>query len=136
MTHKRRHGVAIVDTDEGILVVSGRNKLFILPGGGAGREESREKAALRELREETGLVAKSWQLLFEHVGSKHRSYKGGYFRNYSKVFLIREYKEQAKPRNETKHVAYYRPESNIRISYNTKLIIDRYIEWKNRGLPG
>lgn len=50
MTHKRRHGLAIVDTDEGILVFLGRNKLFILPGGGAGREESREKAALRELR--------------------------------------------------------------------------------------
>ena len=134
MTYKRRHGVAIVDAEEGILVVSGRSKLFLLPGGGARKGESRERAAIRELKEETGLVAYSCEFLFQHVGSKHRSYKGGYFRNYSKVFLIKAI-GKARPRNETKHIAYYRPESKTKISYNTKLIIDKYLNWKNTHCP-
>jgi 8-oxo-dGTP diphosphatase len=130
MTYKRRHGAAIVDTEEGILVVSGRSKLFLLPGGGARKGESREKATIRELREETGLVADSCEFLFEHVGSKHKSYKGGYFRNHSKVFLIKAL-GKARPRHEVKYVAYYKPESTIKISYNTKLMIDKYLNWKN-----
>jgi hypothetical protein len=51
----RRRGTAIVDTKQGILVTAGRNKVFLLPGGGANQNESRTQAALRELREETGL---------------------------------------------------------------------------------
>jgi len=134
MTHKRRHGAAIVDTEEGILVVSGRSRLFLLPGGGARKGESRERAAIRELREETGLVAHSCEFLFQHVGSKHRSYKGGSFRNYSKVFLIKAI-GKARPRKETKHIAYYKPECNIKVSYNTKLMIDKYLNWKNSHCP-
>jgi len=80
MTYKRRQGLAIVDTKEGILVVSGKKRIFILPGGGAGKGESRKRATIRELREETGLIAYSCKFLFYHRGSKHRSYKGGHFR--------------------------------------------------------
>ncbi len=134
MTHKRRHGVAIVDMEEGIVVVSGRRRLFLLPGGGARKGESRERAAIRELKEETGLVAYSCEFLFQHVGSKHRSYRGGYFRNYSKVFLIKAI-GKARPRNETKHIAYYRPECDIKIYYNTKLMIDKYLNWKTSHCP-
>jgi 8-oxo-dGTP diphosphatase len=130
MTHRRRHGVAIVDTEEGILVVSVRSRLFLLPGGGAHNGESREKAAIRELKEETDLMASSCEFLFQHIGSKHRSYKGGYFRNYSKVFLVKA-TGNARPRNEIKHIAYYRPDCDIKISYNSKLIIDKYLNWKN-----
>ena len=64
MTYKRRQGLAIVDTKEGILVVSGRKKNFILPGGGASKGESREGAAIRELKEETGLIAYSCEFPF------------------------------------------------------------------------
>ena len=46
MTGTRRKGAAIVDTKEGILVVAGRSKRYILPGGGANNGESRKKAAI------------------------------------------------------------------------------------------
>ena len=49
MVKIRRKGVAIVHTNKGILVVSGRRKIFMLPGGGADRGESRRKATIREL---------------------------------------------------------------------------------------
>ena len=133
MTYHRRHGIAIVDARKGILVVAGRGKQFILPGGGANRGESRRDAAIRELREETGLKAYSCKFLFSHVGSKHRSYKGGYFRNYSKVFLIKA-KGKPRPKHEVKYIDYYKPNrKDIRLSYNTKLIIDKYFQHKKEN---
>jgi 8-oxo-dGTP diphosphatase len=129
MTYHRKHGMAIVDTSKGILVVSGRSKLFILPGGATNKGESRKSAAIRELREETGLKVDSCKFLFYHKGSKHRSYRGGHFRNQSKVFLIKT-KGHARPRHEVKHIAYYNSRGNIRISHNTKLIIEKYLEMK------
>ena len=58
MIRLRRKGVAIVDTDKGILLVAGRSKKFMLPGDGAKGWESRKKATIRELYEETGLKTK------------------------------------------------------------------------------
>jgi 8-oxo-dGTP pyrophosphatase MutT (NUDIX family) len=67
MNHKkgRRRGTAIVETECGILLVEDTKGMILLPGGQANRTESRFEAAIRELREETGLVAVCALRLFD-----------------------------------------------------------------------
>ncbi|MDE1871198.1 MAG: NUDIX domain-containing protein [Candidatus Micrarchaeota archaeon] len=129
MVRKRRRGAAIVDTSKGILVVSGRKRLFILPGGGARKGESRRKAAMRELREETGLKPISSHYLFRYVGYVHKAHGGGYFQDHNKVFLVKVV-GKARPRHEVRHIEYYREGSEIRISRVTEKIINRYYQIK------
>jgi 8-oxo-dGTP pyrophosphatase MutT (NUDIX family) len=64
---KNRRGTAIVETDQGILLVETKNRMILLPGGGAKKRESRFEAAIRELREETGVLAFCALSLFEHI---------------------------------------------------------------------
>jgi 8-oxo-dGTP diphosphatase len=132
MVFKRRKGVALVDTPKGILVVSDRKKIFSLPGGGANKGESREKATIRELYEETGLKTQKVIYLFSYKGHKWKTHKGKIIINYAKVFLIKT-KGIAKPRHEIKHISYYHPNSRIRISGRTKSIINSYLEIKQNG---
>ena len=64
MVYNRRRGTAIVEFPEGILVVSQGSEYFMLPGGGANKGESRRKAAIRELKEETGLKSLEQNICF------------------------------------------------------------------------
>jgi 8-oxo-dGTP diphosphatase len=111
---KRRRGTAIVDTPDGILVVSHDNRTFYLPGGGAEEGESRRDAAIRELQEETGLEAKDCVFLFEYPAQN----------NDHKVFLI-ETTGCAEPTNEIKYVDYF-DGSNLKVSSITWEIIELY----------
>ena len=129
MVRKRRRGAAIVDTPKGILLVSGKRKLFILPGGEANRGESRRRAAIRELSEETGLHSISARYLFKCVGPVHKSYSGGHFQDHNKVFLIKA-TGKARPRHEIRHIDYYKSGSKLRVSSTTKKIIDKYLNTK------
>ena len=127
MSKIRRKGAAIVDMPKGILVVAGRSKKFILPGGGASRWESRKRAAIRELYEETGLKTKSIRYLFSYVGHKFHSPSGKPFRNHAKVFLIKSY-GKASPRHEIKHIAFWKPNSKIHITQGTMIVIEKYLK--------
>ena len=129
MVIRRRKGIAIVETSKGVLVVGGSDKKFMLPGGGADRWESRKKAAIRELYEETGLHTKKIKYLFRDVGGKWRNYKGQVMRNYTKVFLI-EAEGRARPRSEVKYIDYWKPKSKIKIILGTSRIIRKYLKYK------
>lgn len=61
----------------GILVVAGRSKRFMLPGGGANRGETRENAAKRKLE----------HLLFQKRSKKTRLTLTNY--DYATIFLIK-----------------------------------------------
>jgi 8-oxo-dGTP pyrophosphatase MutT (NUDIX family) len=72
MVRKRRRGTAIVDTPNGILVVSKDGRTFLTPGGRRPTPRERQDAAIRELMEETGLKVVDIAFLFEFTGRIHR----------------------------------------------------------------
>ncbi len=119
----RRRGTAIIDTSKGILVVSGKRKLFILPGGGAERGESRTSAVAREVKEETGLKVTDVKYLFTHHDAPDRK-----IRNLHKIFLVKTEGHVRPDGHEVKHVAYWKPGSEVNISNTTKLLIQKYID--------
>jgi len=129
---KRRRGTALVETEQGILVTAGRGGVFLLPGGGANRGESRTKAAMRELREETGLKPYYAKYLFRHRGRVSKSHGHGYFQDHHTVCLIKAH-GTPRPRHEIKYVAFYKPGSGVRISGVTREIIEKYYSYKKRG---
>jgi len=129
---KRRRGTAIVEKEEGILVTAGRDKVFLLPGGKANRGESRIEAAMRELREETGLKPYYAKYLFRHRGRVSKSHGHGYFQDHHTVCLIKAH-DTPSPRHEIKHVAFYKPGAGVCISGITNEIIEKYYNYKKRS---
>ncbi len=127
MIRVRRKGIAIVHTSKGILMVAGRRKLFSLPGGGANKGESRKMAAIRELKEETGLKTKNVKYLFSYFGNKWLTYSGKLVKNHTKVFLITT-EGIARPEHEIKHIAFWKSGSKLRISKGTERVIHKYLE--------
>jgi 8-oxo-dGTP diphosphatase len=129
---RRRRGTAIVENKKGILIAAGSDGVFLLPGGKANRHETRTQAAMRELKEETGLEPKHAKYLFHHRGRVHKSYGHGYFRDHHTVCLIKA-SGMPNPRHEIKYIDYYRPGSGIHISGETREIIERYYAYKRAG---
>lgn len=109
----RRRGTAIVETEHGIIVVTHDNRQYLLPGDSPKRGELQIQTAIRELREETGLKAYDVRYLFTHMAAK--------------VFLIKA-EGDPEPRNEIKKIDYYQKGSQIKVSNNTRQIIEKYWE--------
>jgi 8-oxo-dGTP pyrophosphatase MutT (NUDIX family) len=116
---KRRRGTAILETEKGILLTAMSSRTFLLPGGGAKKGESRFRAAIRELEEETGLMANYAKIIFRHESHSHLH----------TVVLVKA-KGTPKPKHEVKHIDYFKPGKKISISKGTKDIIKKYYEWK------
>ena len=130
MVRTRRRGTAIVDTPNGILVVSLDGINFTLPGGGAKPDESRRDAAIRELMEETGMKAVALTHLFEFMGGLHVGPRGGKFRNAHEVFLVTA-TGTPKPGQEVKKVAYF-DGSGPSLTPSATKIIGKYLTAKGR----
>jgi len=131
MVYRRRRGTAIVETPNGILVVSLDGSNFTLPGGGAHRDESRREAAIRELMEETRMKAVSLTPLFEFLGGVHKGPRGGTFRNAHKVFLVAA-TGTPEPGQEVKRVAYF-DGSGPSLTPSAEEIIEKYRSAKSTG---
>jgi 8-oxo-dGTP diphosphatase len=129
----RRRGTAIVETGKGILLTAGRHGVFILPGGGAKRGESRFVAALRELTEETGLLPYSAEIIFKYLGKIRPTMSGKHkFQDHHTVCVV---KASGKPKpggGDAKRISYYYSGCDIQISTTTQEIINRYFEWKQK----
>jgi ADP-ribose pyrophosphatase YjhB (NUDIX family) len=130
LVYTRRRGTALVETPAGILLVSEDGERFSLPGGAANRNEMRIQAAIRELREETGLRAVSVQYLFCHMGGVRQ--RGAFLnRNHHKVFLI-EAEGEPTPMQEIKAICFYQPGDSRRLSKSTRKILKRYLTLKSQ----
>jgi 8-oxo-dGTP diphosphatase len=124
----RRRGTAIVETPKGIMVTSSRNKLFLLPGGGAEKWESRRRATIRELKEETHLKAYDWKYLFTYNEPKYTAEgKKRKIINLHKVFLIKAEGIPKPNYHDVYHIDYWKPGCKVNISRTTKLLIDKYL---------
>lgn len=132
MVRKRRRGAAIVETKKGILVVSWDNKIFMLPGGGANFFETRRKAAIRELEEETGLKAMSAKYLFKYITPVFLDKRGRQTRNYAKVYLI-EAEGKPKPKQEVKYIKFWKEGSKIKLMTGAKMALDQYKIYKKNN---
>lgn len=116
----RRRGTAIIETKKGILLTAGASRTFILPGGGASKKESRMQAAIREVKEETGLEPYFAMILFRHKSK---------FNDHS-VYYIKA-KGEPKPSNEVLYLNYHL-NPNLRISKSTREIMKKFFDYKNK----
>lgn len=91
MEGKKLAALALLWKNGEVLAVSRKNNHEDLgfPGGKVDPGETPEQAMVRELREETGCIAKSWERIFE------RTDDGGYW---AITFLVREWEGEPNPR--------------------------------------
>ena len=73
----RERATAVVVRDGKVLLVRGRAEEFMMPGGGIEPGETPMVAAVRELREETGLAAARTEPLFvwESAIQRHHAFR-------------------------------------------------------------
>jgi 8-oxo-dGTP pyrophosphatase MutT (NUDIX family) len=99
--------------------VSSSGSYYRLPGGKPKKGEAGIEAAIRELREETGLLAYNVKYIFKFHASK--------------VLKIKS-KEKPEPRNEIHHFAFFRQgkKMKVKVSENTVKILDIYYDLKRK----
>jgi 8-oxo-dGTP diphosphatase len=116
---KRRRATAIVEYPDGILITVMRYMSGSLPGGGVKTGETDEEAVVRELHEETGLVAAETVFLFryESLARDHA------------VYWVRAEGMPAAC-GETDQIGYYCKGATLKVSPESLAIIDRFLAYK------
>lgn len=120
MHTRRRRGTAIIEYPQGILLVGMRGTDYLLPGGGVERGETTLIATVREVHEETGLVAHLALFLFEITT----------FANQHAVFWVRANGEP-QPCGEIDSLAFYQEGSTHVVSAGTRTILTRFAAYRH-----
>lgn len=115
-----------MEYDNGILVVTMNGRAYLTPGGGANRNESRMQAAIREIKEETGVEPYFSMMLFRYKGRTRKTHQ-----NVHTVYYVKA-TGTPKPKQEVTRIAYYTPESGLILSGETRDIITRFYEHKEK----
>jgi 8-oxo-dGTP diphosphatase len=119
MHAKRQRATAIIELPQGILLVGMRNTDYLLPGGGVETGETPLVAAVREVQEETGLLAHRALFLFETTT----------LANHHIVFWVQA-PGLPQPCAEIDTLAYYGPGSDLRISTGTHSILKEFAAYR------
>ncbi|APV44675.1 NUDIX domain-containing protein [Dehalogenimonas formicexedens] len=129
---RRRRGTVIIETSRGILLTkTQKDQPFILPGGGAKRDETRFIAALRELSEETHLSPYSAHIIFNHKGKIRPTRSGKHlFQDHHTVCLVKATGNPRPGGGDARYLGYYTGPGSVWISMTTAEIIDKYLAWK------
>jgi 8-oxo-dGTP diphosphatase len=123
---KRRRGTAIIEYDKGVLVVSMNKRAYMTLGGEANRGESRMQAAIREIKEETGVEPYFSMALFRYSGLKRKTHQ-----NLHTVYYVKAI-GTPRPSREIKRIAYHTPGSQIILSTETREILTRFYAYKEK----
>ena len=119
----RLRAAALVELSTGILLVGIRGMGLMLPGGGVHPGERAEEAAIRELREETTLVAQRAEFLLHYDAYQFRH----------SVFWVRASGTPV-PSSEITSLAYYRPGAALSLAPVTRAILAQ-VEQLRRADP-
>ena len=123
---KRRRGTAIIEYEKGVLVVTMNGRAYMTLGGEAKRNESRMQAAIREIKEETGLEPYFSMALFRYSGLKRKTHQ-----NLHTVYYVKA-TGTPKPKQEITRIAYHTPGSSLILSTETREILTRFYAFKEK----